>query len=109
MRKKKEYKYSLKITVDTNDADYISNEIEITEEELMLITEFVIFLKDNKIRFGRGEVSDITKSQVEMIEAFNTSHNVDIYEYFPFPEYGFHSVACIQYAPLIEWKRISLK
>lgn len=95
--------YTIYVTVDTNDGDYISQSLDITKDELDIIIRFINIIKDNNIRLGRGDASDMTIDQTKIIDDFCNEHEISIYDYLPYCEYGWHTLIEFKYAPIVTW------
>jgi hypothetical protein len=102
-------KYTISITVDTNDADYLTEVSEISEEELALILPLikVIAQRDKNV-----QIRNYSTSEYESGPSGREIYNCDkeVFEAFeslcPYGEYGFHTIEEIKIAPLVVWEKL---
>jgi len=110
------------ITADTNDADYITNKVEVTEELLTLVMPVIEAIKDFKqyeipsdfgfnwkhnhnfpegdcLREDLGEKS--TKEMYGHLEGFEEFRDM-----VPMSEYGIHTITSIELFDVAEGKRL---
>lgn len=121
MTKKKQQKLEITITVDTNDADYLTKVSEISEADLETIKPLIKAIKNFKPYIGKttgtyagrdwqhshnyhiGEYvrEDLGEKQVTEVYP-NISQEVHelFQEYCPYGQDGFHTVESILVAPL---------
>lgn len=111
------------ITVDTNDADYMTEVSKISEEDLIIVRKIVAKIKafePYKVEYQRSTGYVVTrtctnnwpsgdcrredmgeKSPQEIYDL--TDEEIDIfYEFTPSSEWGFHTVESISVAPTTE-------
>lgn len=118
---KKKQKLEITITVDTNDADYLTKVSEISEEDLETITPLIKAIKNFKPYTGKttgsyagrdwthyynyhiGEYvrTELGEKQVtEIYPQFSEEVHELFQEFCPYGQDGFHTVESILVAPL---------
>lgn len=111
---KDESKFNIQITVDTNDADYITCINEISKEDLDLIKPIIeaIKTKSEEMKnvwfhnYESGGFYDNDKFNPRKIYDFSNQIFDTFDEYLPFPETGFHTITSIKITPLITWTKL---
>ena len=105
---KKDYKWRLEIEVDTNDADYIKESVNLTDEGLEHIKGCVETLKrrfPNLVGFAQSEYhgnwSDDILSDDPDYNDLETIANLA-----PYGEYGWHTLESIKYFPYAKEVRL---
>ena len=105
--------YTVKVTGDTNDGDYITEESILTQEGLDSLRELVKSIREangnpNWVLFDWG-IGDCCSSEnsPEKIYPFLSEDDIEfITGLCPYGEYGIHSVESIEFAPKVNWERI---
>jgi len=101
--------YSIQITVDTNDADYVTNINIISEEDLNKIMPLIEEIKKYTYK-GRNKYYNYNTSECYdhplPHEIYNFNDEIfDIFEELcPYTEYGFHTISSIKITPEIKWE-----
>jgi hypothetical protein len=114
-------KYSLKIEVDTNDGDYISEITVITSKQLEQLRPLFAAIKrfvpykcgedgyrhDNNFPYGDCCREDMGELPVQELYK---DIDPETLEYFiqlcPFCEYGFHTIESVEVAPEVKWEKL---
>lgn len=105
--------YTVKVTGDTNDGDYITEESVLTQEGLDYLKYLVKMIRERSgnpnsilFRWGTGELEG-GEYGPEKLYPFLSEENIEfITNLCPYGEYGIHSVESIEYSPKVNWERI---
>ncbi len=101
-------KLYLEVVGDTNDADYISERTEITEDQLELIKPVIKAIKNSKIRHNWA-TSEYAREPhpSEMYKDVVTEDQIEEFEqYVPHGEHGIHTIKSITLLQAEETKLI---
>lgn len=115
--------WDIKITADTNDADYVTEISEITEEDLDKIKPLIAAIKRFKpyttksnglswshhhnYPFGEGLREDLgEKPPQEVYKGFDEEVFQIFEDLIPCSEHGIHTIVSIDIAPHIKWKSL---
>lgn len=115
---------TIKIVVDTNDADYATRVSKISDRDLAKVMPLIKAIKKFKPyqgacvsgrgtwthdhNFPRSEYFpriDLGEKTVEEIYADIGTPVIDLFSEY-LPSYGFHTVESIEIAPAVKWKKL---
>ncbi len=91
----------IRVTVDTNDADYVESVHPVTFAQVEELQPLLDAIKANHGTYPRGD-------QGEAIDVYPEHAGlVDLFENFcPYPEYGFHSVKRVEVFFVSDYQRV---
>lgn len=96
--------YSIHVKVDTNDADYITEISDITEQELELIRPLIVAIKNCKEYHNYPKGEYVGKRPQDVYSEYDFSE--EVFEAFeelcPYNEYGFHTVESVELYPKVK-------
>lgn len=81
------------ITADTNDGDYVTEENDITQEQIEAIRPIVKAIWANNGEWENGDVGDNSDYYIEVVgeDLFNLFN-----DFAPFGEHGIHTIESIE-------------
>jgi len=115
--------WNIKITADTNDADYVTEVSDIFEEDLDKIKPLIAAIKKFKpyttksnglswshshnYPLGEALREDLgEKSPREVYKGFDEEVFQIFEDLIPYAEYGIHTIISIDIAPQIKWENL---
>lgn len=101
-------KYIL-IKADTNDADYVMEKHEITDEQLKELEPIFKAIKECKIshNWATGEYCDKEDTPENVYKGILTEEQILLFEeYTPYGEYGIHTIESIDVLTVTEERNI---
>lgn len=118
-------KWDIKITADTNDADYVTQVSTISDEDMAKIKPLIAAIKAFKPYQGRSESGlkwthghnypwgenslreDLgEKSPREVYKGFDEDTFDTLEDLLPRGEYGIHTIVSIEVAPKVKWEKL---
>ncbi len=104
----KEYKWYVEVVVDTNDADYLTRVISVTDEGLEELKRRIAVVKRRFPNYEDFACSEYHGHWAEAIEEDDPDY-LDleaVADMAPYGEYGWHSLESIKYYPYGEKKSL---
>lgn len=107
--------YTIKIKVDTNDTDYMTEVSPITQGQLDIIRPLLDAIK-RKTAENRGYFHNYERDAKEMgrpefdVKTLYPGFSEDTFDaldtFCPYNEDGFHTIESVEIGPDIDWERI---
>jgi|SRR6478609_2868253 len=90
-------KIFVNITVDTNDADYVSRMEEVSKETLQFINKVLKIIGEHNNSWNCSEYARSNERPEVMYEDVLTGQEIENFSYLcPYGEHGFHSVESVE-------------